>query len=380
MKHVVESLLSCSTAPENWGAALDAFNDTFDVSASCMFSIHEFREFRMNFEWSDFHRKHLPPEVLERLLSGDDQGDARGYQTLFQNPPQRFYHEMDLFGVKRYEDLPHSDIRDVTENQGFIMRCAAALNPSGPWIDGFFCHHRKQAQWQGFMADKRTEVILPIMSNSVSLGRMLQALRARYNAALSVLDALGLGVFLVDRTGCVIEHNGEAQRILDQSDGLTLTKSKRITLHATDRTNALSAMVDAANGLLKGDITQAHSLLTAPRPSGAYDYLVSVRALSDETAELEAGLNCAFVTVIDPARDNHLSSEGVTALGQLSEAESAIVDLLIQGFRPAEVANQRDVSLNTVKTQLKTISQKLRCSTQSDIIRAAAATRVPLGK
>lgn len=158
-----------------------------------------------------------------------------------------------------------------------------------------------------------------------------------------------------------------------------MNAAKRIVLRSADKTSELEAMIIAANGPLRGEIEKGHSLLSAARPSGAYDFLVSVRPLSDSQAELEAGLKCAFVTVIDPDRKNILSAEGIATLGQLSDAESAVVDLLIQGFRPAEVADQRDVSLNTIKTQLRTISQKLRCSSQSDIIRISANTRMPIG-
>ncbi len=377
MKPLVDRILSCSTSPKNWGSALDQFNETFDVFASCMFSVHEFREFRMNFEWSEFHREHLPKEVLERLKRGDDKGDAPGYHMLFNSPPQKFYDEMQMFGVDHYHELPPSDIRAVTEGQGIRMRIGAALNQKGPWIDGLFCHHQEEPKWHQFMADQRAEIVLPIMANSVELGRTLQALKSRYSASLSILDSLGLAVFLVDETGCVIETNKEAERILDLSDGLSVTKARRLNLITSDENSALESMVLHANGLLRGEIKRSSNLLAATRPSGEYDYLISVRALTDSQSELEVGLKCAFVTVIDPARKGILSADGVTALAELSPAESGIVDLLVQGFRPNEVAERRDVSLNTVKSQLKAISQKLRCSTQSDIIRTAAATRVP---
>jgi len=343
-----------------------------------MFSVHEFREFRLNFAWSEYYRKHMEPEAIEMMHRGDDAGDKPGYDFLYQYPSQTLYDEVSLFGVNNYSGLPRSNVRDITERHGFIMRVAAALNKSGPWIDGLFCLQKSDAEWQAFVADNRADIILPIMANSVSLGRTMQALRARYQASLSILDALGLGVFLVDTTGCVIEHNKEAQRILDASDGLSLSAGKRLTLRAPDKTSELETMINAANGLLHGEMSTGHSLMASARPSGAYDYLFSVRSLSDSLAELEIGLKCAFVTVIDPARKNALSAEGIAMLGQLSDAESEVVSLLVQGFRPAEVADQRDVSLNTVKTQLKVISQKLRCATQSDIIRVAAATRVPI--
>ncbi len=356
------------------------FNETFQVSASCMFSVHEFREFRMNFAWSDFFRKNLTPDVLEMMQRGDDVGDQPGYLFLCQNPAQTLYDELKMFDVNRYDELPHSNVRDITADWGFSMRVAAALNKTGPWIDGLFFQHKQDSEWKRFIGDARSDFVLPIMASSVSLGRTLQALRARYQASLSILDALGLGVFLVDATGCVIEQNKEAGRILDQKDGFALTKAKHLSLQSQDQTKALEMMVGEANGLFRGEIEKGNSLLAASRPSGEYDYLVSVRALSDSQSELEVGLKCAFVTVIDPARKGVLSAKGVMALAQLSVAEGAIVELLVQGFRLADVAARRDVSINTVKAQLKTISQKLRCSTQSDIIRTAAATRVPIDK
>lgn len=285
---------------------------------------------------------------------------------------------MTLFGVSNFDELPPSTIRDTINTWGLKVRSTSMLNKSGPWMDGFFCQHSSLRECQSFVSNNLAEVILPIMSSSIALGRTLQALRSRFQASLSILDALGLAVFLVDETGCVIERNREAQRVLDTADGLSVTASKRLKLHAQDKTAELETMISAANGLLRGSINTTHSLMASERPSGAYDYLISVRSLSDSQAELETGLKCAFVTVIDPSRDNALSVDGVATLGQLSEAESAVVNLLVQGFRPSDVAERRDVSLNTVKTQLKVISQKLRCSTQSDIIRVAAATRVPI--
>ena len=343
-----------------------------------MFSVHEFREFRMNFAWSDTLRKSLTPEMIEMMQSGGDVGDQRGYEYLFSHPAQKLYSELTMFGVRHRDELPPSNVRSITDELGFQMRVASALNTSGPWLDGLFCQHIQDAEWEGFVKDTRAELILPIMANSVSLGRILQALHARYQASLAVLDALGLGVFLVDATGCVIEHNKEAQRIIDLKDGLYLNASKRLKLHIPDQTNELETMINVANGLFVGDLNIDSSLMASRRPSEAYDYLISVRSLSDSKAELEVGLECAFVTVIDPQRKGALSGAGIAKLGQLSKAESDIVNLLIQGFRPAEVADQRDVSINTIKTQLKKISHKLRCSSQGDIIRIAATTNIPL--
>lgn len=378
MRGLVTRILDCSSAPDRWGDTLDVFNETFQTSSSCMFSIHEAYEFNANFAWSRFFREKLTPETLSLMVEGGDVDDMPGYESLFQNPAQKCYEELALFGTKSRQDLPQSNIRDIVAKFGFYTRSGAALNKMGPWIDAFFCQHKTASEADRFIHDTRTEVVLPIMANSVALGRTLQALRKRFDAALSVLDALGLGVFLVDATGCVVQYNKEAQRIIDTKDGVSVDRYKRLRLNHPDKTKELEYMISAANSILRDGEKAGHSLIASERPSGAYDYLVSARPLSDTNGELEVGLKCAFVTVIDPNRNTTMSADGLTALGKLTVSESDVVALLLQGLRPIEVATHRDVSLNTIKTQLKNISHKLRCSSQSDIIRIAAAANVPI--
>jgi|GEM_PF-1775971 len=378
MKQLVEDVMASCADPTLWDRALNSFNEVFGITASCMFSVHEFRDLRLNFAWSQYHRTQMQPDVLEMMQAGGDGGDAPGYETLLRLPAQTLYDEPALFQVDGYGDLPPSNVRSITEGHGFVMRCAAALNQNGPWIDGLFCQHKSDREWRGFLADGRVQIILPMMASGVALGRTLGALRARYQASLSVLDALGLAVFLVDHSGSVIERNTAAQRILDDADGLSVSRQNHVKLSGPERTSELETMIEAANGLARGNLGAARTVLSCARPSGRYDYLLSVRALSDVNAELETGLKCAFVTVIDPARQQHLSVEGLKELAQLSDAEGAVAALLVEGLKIAEVAERRNVSPNTIKAQLKSISQKLRCSSQSDIIRMAASTRIPL--
>ncbi len=214
------------------------------------------------------------------MTTGGDGDDTPGYLSLFNNPAQKFYNEMQLFQVEAYADLPPSKVRDLTESWGFKMRIAAAFNKNGPWLDGIFCQCRTEAEWRGIVADKRMDICLPIMANTISLGRTLQALRMRYHASLSILDALGLAVLLVDATGNVIEHNKEAQRIIDMEDGLSLSASKRIKLCSPDKTNELEAMMNTANGLLIGNIGTVNTLMACERPSSLKNYDARRKAIS----------------------------------------------------------------------------------------------------
>lgn len=370
--------MRCVTMPEQWDYALDEFNTAFGISASCMFSIHEFEENRADFTWSRFFRNKRHDGVEAFMQAGADADDRPAYKNLFRFPPQTFYTEMVTFGVADYADLPPSKVRDLTERWGFVMRTAAAVNSNGPWVDTLLCQHRDCDQWQKLLANRDVQIAFPILANALSLGRTVRALRSRFNAALSVLDALGLGVFLIDARHNVIDLNDAAQHILDAADGIRLNSKRQMMLSTHEEEQELRALTDAANGLLKGEVNQHETVMSVRRQSGRYDYLISVQPLNDAAAELEVGLRCAFVTVIDPGKDGALSIDGLTALGKLTPTEADIVRLLVEGRRLREIAERRNVSINTIKTQLKDVVQKLRCSTQSDVIRMAAATRVPV--
>ena len=380
MKELVDSILTCSTSSEGWDRTLDLFNAEFGITAASMFAISQFENLSTRFYMSEFNRRNATPDFLKEMQEGADEDDRPAYDHLFRNAPLQLFNEPAMFGVNEYQDLPPSRVRDFTESLGLVMRVGAVLNKNGPWLDGLFLQCKSDVEWQSLLQDSRTDIILPIMGNSIALCRLLQTLRAQFNASLSVLDSLGLAVFLVDASGTVIENNTEAQSILDDKDGISMNTDKRFKLHSHDKTKELEALIFAANGLFNGDLNNGPAIMALQRPSGAYEYLISVRSLSDSHSELEQGLKCAFVTVIDPARRNVLSAEGIAILGQLSDAERNVVDMIVQGFRLAEIAERREVSQNTVKTQLKTISEKLRCSSQSNIIRVAAATRIPIKK
>jgi DNA-binding NarL/FixJ family response regulator len=95
---------------------------------------------------------------------------------------------------------------------------------------------------------------------------------------------------------------------------------------------------------------------------------------------LEPGLQVAFILIVDPARSEALDASGLTLLGKLTNAESDIANHLVSGRSIQEIAQHRETSDLTVRTQVKAVAAKLRCHSQADIIRLAAITRLPMIK
>jgi len=127
----------------------------------------------------------------------------------------------------------------------------------------------------------------------------------------------------------------------------------------------------------KGEGQNSGKSFGMPSPGDARDVLISIAPLSDSAMELEAGLRCGFVLTIDPNKQRSLDAGGLALLGALTEAETNVAQGIVDGLRAKDIAEQRETSLHTVRGQIKSVASKLRCNSQADIIRLAAATRLP---
>lgn len=379
MKPLFESILKSAITPNIMEDTLDEFCNWFEVSSAGLLTVSEFEHLRVNVAWGGWLRNGKAPRLIAAFSAGEDTDDDARYRTLSRRPAHRLFREIELAGVSRVEDLPATRILRVGYQEGLRERLGALVNHTGPWLDVFTIQTFRDGEAEAIIASRQTELALPLFAHAVAMGRIFEAMRQRYAAALGVLDHLGLGVFLVSPGGEAMLTNAEARRILDLRDGIGLSRERRLVAATPEATAALAAMIGRVNRTAAGEGADAAERLALQRPSGAHPLLVTIRPLLDHQGELETGLRCAFVIVIDPARPGALSAEGLVALGALTPKEAELARLLVAGCSLQEAAERREVSIDTVRNQMKSITAKLRCSGQSDVIRLAAATRLPLG-
>lgn len=331
----------------------------------------------MDFFYSKYIRDCAPDYLFEMLESGNDTDDIPAYQNLLAHAPYTFRSEFEMFGTDDEKDFPQNKIRHESKLMGMNYRSGAALNAFGPWLDGLFTQSRTRRQIDALSEWTHACQVLPLISQSLTLGRVFNEMRQKYLASLSALDHLGIGVFLTDSRGFVVEHNKAAEAIVHGDDELAISRNGKLQPSDKSAEAALTHMIQERTALFDGEGAPKRSMLAIPRPSSKYDFLASVRSLIDRAGELEDNMGCMFVTVIDPERKGVLSEEGISALGQLTTAETEVASALVQGLKVSEISERRNVAENTVRMQIKALLQKLRCRSQSDVIRVAAATKLP---
>jgi hypothetical protein len=75
-----------------------------------------------------------------------------------------------------------------------------------------------------------------------------------------------------------------------------------------------------------------------------------------------------LVKLTDLDMNTTATAEKLEQLFDLSNAESHVASLLARGHEPSEIARRRNVAVDTVRGQLKSIFRKLGAGRQSDVV------------
>ena len=183
----------------------------------------------------------------------------------------------------------------------------------------------------------------------------MSALDRRISSYEALADTMGHAVFLLDRSLRVCNANAAAEELFQARDCLVQRDGKIRCRNASDQRDLQDAMDLALSA--KGGLPGAFALR---RPAGPPLIASVMAARSDRTL--------AVVMVNDPAKRDVSMSDRLSLLYDLTPGESAVCLMLAEGMSPDRIAEERSVSVGTVRVQIKSIALKLGCSRQAEIV------------
>ena len=83
---------------------------------------------------------------------------------------------------------------------------------------------------------------------------------------------------------------------------------------------------------------------------------------------LEQSIETIREITADPAASSATKPNNVRSIAGLTQRESEVLECLLNGDRPALIANQLNVALNTVRRHLSAIYRKLNVNSQVECI------------
>lgn len=164
---------------------------------------------------------------------------------------------------------------------------------------------------------------------------------------------------ILDGKGNVIRVNAAGEALLALSDGLTVVKGRLLAATSRDR-DRLDAEIAGALGISAPNASAGDFLLIS-RPSGLPAFAVSVVPLKQR-----AGRERVILTIAPTVP--RLSPLGLQKAFGFTRSEALVAAALGEGRSPEEIADDRAVSLHTVRTQIKSLFQRLDVNSQSELV------------
>jgi DNA-binding CsgD family transcriptional regulator len=168
------------------------------------------------------------------------------------------------------------------------------------------------------------------------------------------LDALEDGIAVHDRGCRQVFANTALLRLADTEDGLTrgiggaVMPTDPLTLRHLQR-----AMIAAASGTTMD--------LAVSRPSGSSPFLVRCAAMPGRAG-------WTVMRVADSAARRAPSAQLLRSTFGLTSAEACLAISLCRGQTLGEIAQERGISIHTVRTQLRALLGKTRTERQADLV------------
>ena len=195
---------------------------------------------------------------------------------------------------------------------------------------------------------------LDAISHLVKIRYRLRKAEQAEASSAAIQDALAFGIVTMNAEGRVLSLNRGAAAILQRLDGLSLFGN---TLHSSSPSvqNALATAIKRT-AACDGPI----SALLVPRASGGFYEVSLVSRWAGSRRQVQAFVHDRS------ARDTSVPGR-LRMLYKLTQAEAEIA-VALEAQSVVELAQARGTAVDTVRSQVKSISSKLGCHRQSEIV------------
>lgn len=245
------------------------------------------------------------------------------------------------------------------------------------WHVGLGIHRTKEA---GAFTKEEMALIsnfTPHFQRALKIKKEFARLNAQQSLLKAGLDHIGLGIILLDSQGKPSFINPIAQQILDNHPAINIehdgylkfnTKVQDNEFH-TALKNILGAMPTAKSnysfGLQHPNTPHPLAIMMKPHEPDA--------VMMEWSSFNEKG---AVVYLNDPESDVLITSEQLRKNYGLTDAESTIAISMVNGLTLEQIAKANKVSINTVRTQLRSIFRKTNTTRQTELIIMLLALRL----
>ncbi|OED35497.1 hypothetical protein AB833_30220 [Chromatiales bacterium (ex Bugula neritina AB1)] len=371
------SIYDTASNPELWSPALDHCVSVVGARCANLMFHENIDVSRWRFAAGSQQWRMLSPEHMQKNIELFKKYDQKAWDFVYKHPKQTILCDTDFPENGENVDS-REDYQFLAEHMGIRRKVGCALNDNQCWVDNIAFQFDKSLPVVPNEPLEKIRFLLPHAAKAVEMWRTFSLLKERYNAVLSVLDFVDIGICIADNNGSVIVSNNEADRVLDAKDGLIIGRDGKLHCRDSDMDRAISHAIAKTSATSLGDENFAEALYSIDRAGSEHPLLLEISPLRDTDSELARKLSGAMITIIDPDNPVEFDTKRMAQAYKLTRAESAVCKLLVDGWTSKRIAEERNVQIDTIKSQIKSILSKTNTDRRSELIRLALKATPPV--
>lgn len=204
------------------------------------------------------------------------------------------------------------------------------------------------------------------IARAAFVNRRTSELEKNIRSLRGALNRSPYGVILCDENNSVSWYNEKAKGIFRSDDGLSL-RHGRLKTRDLGSGESIDFLLSQVVATTSGKGIDNGGFVSIVRPSGRRPYSLTVCPVTESGAWGRAAF--AVIFVVDPDNPPAMPTEGFEAFFGVTPAEAKVCQALADGLSIHEAADLLELSINTVRTQVKSIFRKCGVRSQAELIR-----------
>lgn len=256
---------------------------------------------------------------------------------------------------------------------------AMGIYKDSEWHVGIALHRSFNAA--PFSADElqQLELLYPHFKRALRIHKEFYKLRSQQYSLQAALGQLSLGLIMLNPDGRVDYCNPVAHVLLQYHQGLKMTDQLTLQAHSPNENKQLQQLIGEFTRASKEKKTPRSQAIVLHHPSQERVIHVMITVLDDPLKQAHKqdqkqipkqefqGKVALYLSV--PDSPFNISAEVLHRLYALTPAESGVAIALLNGLSLTQISQTNKVSIETVRSQLKSIFTKMGVKKQQDVIR-----------
>lgn len=376
-RELVLNIYRAASEPDHWSAVLGELADRMGAVGCIVYEIAS---------GQPDHRIEAP-----LISSGLSRSQVESYLDKYQEFEVRDHETFDRNLLKTddivmlNEDILYDDQSEYLERPhvkrllelGIHHRTGALLDKDNPFRARFSL---SMAKGKGILQPDDALLLndlLPHVAKAIELGRPAMEQHQQSKALMLLIDRLDLGVCILDAKGRVFLKNTEFVRQVEEFRKFQIDRNDTLMVNDLKTRDQFSKMLT--------DLTQHGRFGARPRKeslmmeTAGQEGALCVEIVPMNRSDLigSAPFNGAIVFSRDTRKPVRIDLELAQKTYGFTDAEVEVVRLVCDGLTNSQIAERREVSVQTVNAQMKAVLTKAGATNRTHLVRLLCNFSLP---